>query len=113
MPDTTDTITKALTSLGATADEIAETLVIGGWRGLRNDAGACPISRYLTSVLPGADDVVTGTAQLTVLSRHAELDVDLPPAVEQFVRAFDDGGFPDLVVTVTDAQGDPIDDLTR
>ena len=104
----------ALQSLGSTADNIADNLEIGGWRGLRHDAGACPISLYLTAVVPHVQGAAVGADQATIHTLDGpDLEIDLPPAVADFVRAFDNGAYPDLAVTACDDNGDPIDDSDR
>ncbi|PRY17626.1 hypothetical protein [Pseudosporangium ferrugineum] len=107
-------VTTALRSLGSTADGVADTLEAGGWRGLRHDAGACPVSLYLTAVVAGTRGAAVGSDQATVHPLDGpDAEVDLPLAVADFVVAFDRGAYPDLVVTDCDANGDPIDDGDR
>ncbi len=107
-------ITKTLVALGGTADEIADTLDAGGWRGLQYDAEACPVSRYLTAVGTRIHGAAVGTYQATVHTLDGPVtEIDLPPAVAAFVQAFDRGDYPDLVVTACDDNGDPIDDIDK
>ena len=104
----------ALTSLGSSADDVADTLESGGWRGLRQDAGTCPVTLYLTAVMPDTLGAAVGTGQATVHPVDGrDVEIDLPPAVADFVQAFDGGAYPDLVVSDCDDNGDPIDDCDR
>ena len=52
MTTTHGRLTRALNALGRTADQVADTLLAGGWTGLRSDGIACPISKYVVSVVP-------------------------------------------------------------
>lgn len=107
-------VTAALRSLGSTADDVADMLDGGGCRGLRHDAGACPVSLFLTAVLPDVRGAAVGAGQATVFPvAGPDLEIDLPAAVATFVEAFDNGAYPDLVVTDCDSNGDPIDDSDR
>src|SRR3954447_2856157 len=100
----------ALRYLGETADEVASGLRFGGWLGLRNDASACPVARYLSTVIPGATGAAVGTEQATVHRVDGpDIEIDLTAAVADFVLAFDIGGFPDLAVQNCDNNGDVID----
>ena len=101
----------ALQSLGSTAEDVADTLISGGWRGFPGDAGTCPVALYLTTMLPFARSAVVGVGGATVHTvGDTDIDADLPPAVSVFVRAFDSGAYPELVVTACDDNGDVIDD---
>ncbi len=104
----------ALQSLGTSADDVADALDTGGWRGLRHDAGACPVSLYLTATLPDVRGAAVGTGEATVHPIDGpDEEIDLPPAVATFVEAFDGGAYPELAVTDCDSNGDPIDDFDR
>ena len=109
---TEDRVSLALRSLGDTAEDIATVLQLGGWLGLRNDAGACPLARYLGTVIPNADGAAVGSDEATVhFVYRGDVEVELPRAAADFVAAFDDGHFPDLIVQGCDANGDAIDDI--
>jgi hypothetical protein len=104
-------LTIALQSLGSTAEDVADTLISGGWRGFPGDAGTCPVALYLTTMLPFVRSAAVGVGGATVYTvGDTDVDVDLPPAVADFVRAFDVGAYPELVVTACDDNGDVIDD---
>ena len=107
-----DQVSLALRSLGETAEDIATMLQMGGWLGLRNDAGACPLARYLATVIPNADGAAVGSEEATVhFVYRLGVEVDLTRGAADFVTAFDDGRFPELVYQDCDANGDVIDDL--
>ena len=87
----------AVTALGSTAEAVADLLDAGGWVGAPNRPGACPIARYLTDVVPGAESAwVTGWDILLSTSDDC-LDTMTPDGVAAFLAAFDDGRFPHLV----------------
>jgi hypothetical protein len=104
----------ALRFLGDSSEDVAIMLQLGGWLGLRNDAGACPIARYLANVVPNADGAAVGSDEATFhFVYRPDVEVDLTSAAAEFVAAFDDGSFPELVVQDCDINGDVIDDADR
>lgn len=104
----------ALWRLGKTPEEVAANLELGGWLGLRHDAGACPVARYLAAVLPNASGAEVSRYEAAVLfTDRPDVEANLPRAVADFIEAFDDGAFPELVAQDTDANGDVIDDADR
>jgi hypothetical protein len=108
---TEDRVSLALQALGETAEDVASMLLAGGWLGLRNDAGACPVARYLSTVMTNADGAAVGSDEATVFQVYGpDIEVDLTPAVAAFVLSFDDGTFPDLIAQDCDANGDVIED---
>jgi hypothetical protein len=110
----TEQVAIVLRSLGETPEEIAANLQIGGWLGLRYDAGACPVARYLATVLPDARSAEVGRYDATVHFGYApDVEADLPGVVRDFIVALDEGSYPELVVQDTDAYGDVIDDADR
>jgi hypothetical protein len=104
----------ALRFLGDTSEDVAVMLQLGGWLGLRNHAGACPLARYLANVVPNADGAAVGSDEATIhFVYRPDVEVDLTRAAAEFVTAFDDGEFPDLVVEDCDINGDVIDGANR
>lgn len=81
-----------LASLGATADEVAETLRRKGVRGLPCVPGACPVARAIERDLgsPGRCGV-----SLAWTDDHED-SVAMPEPVAEFVKAFDRGRYADL-----------------
>lgn len=107
-------VTAVLGSLGESPEEIATNLQLGGWLGFRYDAGACPVARYLATVVTNADGAEVGRYDATVhFVYRPDIETDLPSAVTEFIAAFDEGTFPELIVQDTDANGDVIDDADR
>jgi hypothetical protein len=82
----------ALHALGSTADEVANTLLVGGYRGTRNKCSACPVAAYLAAKFPDYTPLV-GPGEVRI-AKPGDVDwlvyVDMPDPVAQFVHAFDD-----------------------
>jgi hypothetical protein len=109
---TEDHVSHALRSLGETAEDIAGNLLAGGWLGLRENSGACPVALYLTTTLPNVNSTVVGFERATVYVVGGwVIKVELTDAVAEFVREFDTGTFPELSVQDTDDNGDVIEDF--
>jgi hypothetical protein len=92
-----------LAALGRDADQVASALGAGGVRGKRTSTRECAIAVYVSAIV-GADErvsaiAVAGTRMRITLQSHwtPPVVVWLPPAVRQFVSAFDAGRFPSLV----------------
>jgi hypothetical protein len=113
MSDTTrQHLVTALQSLGSTLGDVVDALEAGGWRGFRYDTGACPIARYLIAVVPEVRCVGIAADEATAFAvDDQDIEVDLPPAVSDFVRAFDAGNFDHLAIGPYDDDGEPDDDL--
>lgn len=91
-----DTVAKALSNLG---EDPAVKLASLGIRGYRGNAGACPVATYLVSVLP-SDYRVVVTNSCCVTSIRGTLThwrTPVPPAIANFIDAFDQGRHPDLI----------------
>lgn len=91
-----DTITSLLKELGDTADKVAGTLLGKGFNGNHN-IHTCPVANYIRDN--------TGVKVGVVPSETSYKDdewcgvfnyIENPPAVLEFVKAFDDGAFPAL-----------------
>ena len=82
----------ALRELGGTAREVADTLAACKVQATISDAGHCGIAEWLKYRLSAAS-VTVGMGTCVVDG----VDVDLPAAVVEFVAAFDDGEFPEIV----------------
>lgn len=87
----------------ATPTSVAITLAAGGWTGLRNRAGSCPVARHLSDAIP---DLTPGTVRVIgeyVVARDALaefrqfVEMDAPDTVRRFVERFDNGAYPELV----------------
>ncbi|MEO3922667.1 hypothetical protein ABGB07_02110 [Micromonosporaceae bacterium B7E4] len=86
---TTDVMDR-LTELGDSANEIAEALEDKGITGVPQSDCACPIAVYLSSDF-GA--VQVGDEVITI----QELRIPTPAAVTEFIYAFDQEEFPELI----------------
>ena len=107
-------VANALIALGLTADTVADSLLAGGWTGLREDGLHCPVSTYLTAVLPDVEAAAVGHDHVIVVSGSGEtVEVTLPRAAAVFVVAFDGGSYDDLAAVITRVDGQVIDDLER
>lgn len=94
--DPIELVRRLLRELGDTADEVAEELYTRGHKGLRWEAGACPIFRYLEGKLPAPPMIGPGSV---CVGPH--LVIGMPEAARQFVRRFDDGLYPHLLERLT------------
>ena len=107
-------ITTALNALGANPDDVADTLLAGGWTGLREDGLNCPISNYLTAVLPDIEAASVTFDRVKAFTVNADtLEIPLPRAASRFVDDFDGGAYDDLAAVITRHDGEVIDDLER
>ena len=102
----TGEIESFLSNLGGNADAVATSLRNEGVRGQPQDKAQCAIARYLGAVV-GADkrvrNISVGTSELSVSGPHwwsAKLVIEVPPAIQQFIRGFDRYQYPDLVSSV-------------
>ncbi len=94
-----DPLTYALLALGRTEKEVAQRLRDAGVRGKRQDMRHDPIGRWLTAAgftRPALFVSVEGSG-ITV-NAGGWVNIPAPDPVVAFVRAFDDGAYPDLAV---------------
>lgn len=91
-----------LGQLGRSPDEVAARLQSYGVQGLPGKADDCPLARYLRAVI-GTEHSV---AKIGVLERRLRVSrrglrlsfsLPLPPAIQGFIRDFDEGNHPALV----------------
>lgn len=109
-----DRLAMVLNALGDNAEDVAHLLEYGGWRGLQHNLDACPVALYLRTVVTDVTEAQVGRKRAKVrTSDGTDVIVYLPPAVAGFVVAFDVGAYPRLISTLTDGNGDVIDDLER
>lgn len=113
MPDINDAITeewltRTLTDLGDTADDVAATLRDAAIKGRRSNAVQCPVARYLarrvaehaSSTQARVNVHDDATVLVATSSAHSEdliVSVALPDPVLDFIRDFDEGAYPDLI----------------
>jgi hypothetical protein len=96
-------ISQLLTGLGGTPDEVASALSREGVRGIPRDVKECAIARYVNAII-SADKrvgrIVVGTTGLSLRGPHwwsSSTVMEMPVAIQQFVRAFDRDRYPFLV----------------
>src|SRR3974390_3045130 len=90
----TGEIESFLSDLGENADDVAASLRNQGVRGQPQDKAQCAIARYLGAVV-GAEkrvrNISVGTSELAVSGPHwwsTKLVIEVPSAIQQFIRAF-------------------------
>jgi hypothetical protein len=114
MSTTQQRLTYALALLGATANEVADSLLAGGWTGLRQDGIACPVSKYVATVVPEIEVAAASAQRITVVSTNGEtVEAALPAGPAAFIRAFDAGAYDELAAALTRTDVDPVDDIER
>lgn len=82
------TLTEALDALGSMPDEVAATLLAGGFRGHQRSACRCPVALYANS---------KAHTMVILLLGRAPAGVPMPEPVRQFIHLFDTGTYPELV----------------
>jgi hypothetical protein len=89
-------------SLGSSPDAVAANLAALRAHGTPSNSSECAIARYLRAIV-GAEMAVADLAvsdrrvHIIRADRHMPMTVRLPAAVTKFIRAFDDGCYPELV----------------
>jgi len=92
-------LAQALAALPDTADGIAAHLTAQGIRGRRGSACTCPFASYLTSL--GLADPVVSVLGIGALIDGKHRRVPIRSAALEFVRRFDGGEWPELVLDDT------------
>jgi hypothetical protein len=89
-------------SLGTTPGDVAASLVALEVRGSPRNSSECAMARYLRAVI-GTETCVSDVSvsdrrvHVTRTQRQPPIMVRLPRPVIKFIRAFDLGGYPELV----------------
>ncbi len=92
-----DPLTYALLALGRTEKDVARRLRDAGIRGRRQNMHHDPIGRWLVQVGFHAPAIfVNPDGTGITVNAGGWVNIAAPPAVVEFVRAFDDGAYPDL-----------------
>jgi len=97
-----DQVWELLAGLGTGVGAVAASLEAAGVRGVRGDGDCCVLASYLHAVLGGDDRIShlrVGDREVEVVVaswRHPRMWIPFPPAVREFVWAFDTGMFPRL-----------------
>lgn len=87
-----------LADLGDDPDIIAENLAAAGITGHRNEAAACPLYHYLRAEIPPVRCVGDVEIAYDAGGPLPEF-TNIPPVAGEFVRRFDEGGYPELVAS--------------
>lgn len=91
-------ISRKLAELGAGPDDVAAALTEKGCKGSIGNSMACPVSMYLKSL--GWDDAFVGAFDASIYDEQTGQAValaSLPVQIQQFIRRFDGGLYPDLI----------------
>lgn len=101
-----DALLDLLNSLGDTPDQVASSLIDGGFRGEPYACDACPVALYLANGLAEAGlhvhSVQVNAIEACVLHVGTDDDdehiyVDVPQPVAWFIEQFDEGQHPNLI----------------
>lgn len=96
----TTRVTELLEALGATEGAVAQTLVDGGYTGVRHDCSRCPIAVYLTASGINWPIQVSEMGVLIEVTNAAgdqySVLVRLPRPVLDFLTSFDAGVYAEL-----------------
>lgn len=83
-------IRRAVYALGDTPEEVAANLIVEGiYKGIPNSQCRCPIAEYLHKKFPTLDFSVLGEYVRYFFGFEEPVKVDLPAAVQEFIRVFD------------------------
>ena len=88
---------QAIDSLGTTPESVTEALRAKGIKGYRQMASSCPVARYLVAC--GFPSVTVATSAKRYRTGHtdnSEESVSLNRGVQQWIRNFDDGMYPEF-----------------
>lgn len=92
-----ESVRALLLEMGATSEEVANTLRREGIKGDRGTGFSCPVANYLQA--KGQDGILVLTNYCTAVDDNGKevLDVENPEPVSNFIRDFDEGNdFHDL-----------------
>jgi hypothetical protein len=93
--DLKERIEAMLAGLGDTADAVADSLRAKGIKGNASDGESCPVANLITAEFPEASNGAWGVEDEwwveAAYVRTPEGRVSTPPAVKEFIAAFDDG----------------------
>lgn len=91
-----------LDQLGHSPEEVASRLETYGVRGVPGKADDCALARYLRAVIGtehsvGRVGVLEHRLRITRRGWRLPFALPLPPAIQGFIRDFDEGNYPALV----------------
>lgn len=94
-------LAEALAALPDTADAIAAHLAAAGVKGVPENGECCPVANYLTGLDFDRVSVTLSRIQSRDYPDSRLADIRTPPPVQAFVRRFDAGEWPELVLADT------------
>jgi S-DNA-T family DNA segregation ATPase FtsK/SpoIIIE len=95
-PATPAGISAALAALGDSAEQVANSLRRGRHVGTPGVLEACPVARYLRTVITGVTGVLASDGGMEVFTASDVVYASTPHPVATFITGFDIGGYPDL-----------------
>lgn len=106
LPATKEGLEKAIAELGTTTESCRAKLAEVKTKAVCGDARKCAIADYLHNRLNLAPDQFVHVSSLTALigkvaaqgSTHYDWNTEVPHGQKEFIRSFDDGKFPELVL---------------
>ena len=101
---TLNDIQEQLSILGKNIEEVAYSLMTKRIKGSRQEFGSCPIVEYLLQNITNIEDLnVTSVISFWLDCRiinnlpfGLRLSIPTPPAIADFISAFDSGAYPEL-----------------
>jgi hypothetical protein len=94
-------VARLVDEMGNTADAVAQLLGEQCIQGVRNTVSVLnPVVRYVRSNAPNvaSADTMMGDTLRIILNEGREEQIPLPPAVRQFLDAFHQGQYPELLL---------------
>lgn len=92
---------EALKRLGDSEDAVARALFAAGYHGVREDACACPVARYLIGC--GFEGPCVDQTTIAVEGEEGAPNFleesEIPIAIRDFIHSFDKGHYPLLIAT--------------
>lgn len=101
--DLADAVRQYLDQLGDTADAVADNHRARGIKGRRGDGCHCPLAVGIRQAFPDVNVFGIGTYKAAAYALlDADVSVELPTAVTEFVKRVDDGVYLDLILVDTE-----------
>lgn len=91
-------VAEFLNSLGDTPDQVRDSLVSKGVKGLICEPCMCPVARALNDEFNGYSTVGTGDVVVYDESYETRIAVPVPEGVRKFISMFDARHYPELEV---------------
>lgn len=88
-----------LKELGSGPNKVAESLKALKIKGALDDAHDCPIARFIQKLFKTATLVTVDSAGVDLMFDEKDFFVVFSVAIEKFIENFDNGKYPDLVLS--------------